>query len=68
MYGDAVLITDKRFHWVFSRSQVSDTEIMEFDALLTTPRTLYKRGVSTAIVFHVEPNQNDIFTIKMAWQ
>lgn len=68
MYGDAVLITDKRFHWVFSRNQVSDTEIMEFDALLTTPRTLYKRGVTTTIVFHVEPNQNDIFTIKIAWQ
>jgi hypothetical protein len=68
MYGDAVLITDKRFHWVFSNYQVAEDEILEFDALLTTPRTLHKRWSGLSIVFHTEPSQTDIFTIKMAWQ
>jgi hypothetical protein len=68
MYGDAVLITDRRYHWVFSKNQATEDEILAFDALLTTPRTLHKRWNHTSIVFHTEPNQADIFSIKMAWQ
>jgi hypothetical protein len=67
MYGDAVLITDRRYHWVFSNNQATENEILAFDALLTTPRTLHKRWNGIAIVFHTEPNQADIFSTKMVW-
>jgi hypothetical protein len=68
IYGDAALITDKRLHWVFWRHQVPDDEITDFDAQLTTPRILQKCWNSTKIIFLEEPNQNDIFAIKLAWQ
>jgi hypothetical protein len=68
MYGDAVLITDKRMHWTFSKEKAPEDAILEFDALLTTPRMLHKRFYGTVIVFLEEPNQSDIFTIKLAWQ
>jgi hypothetical protein len=68
VYGDAILITDRRLHWVLCQQQASDDEIIDLDAQLTTPRRLYKRYRSTEIVFLEEPNQRDIFTIKLMWQ
>ncbi len=68
MYGDAVLITDKRMHWTFTKYKAPEDEILEFDALLTTPRILHKRFYGTVIIFLEEPSQSDIFTIKLAWQ
>lgn len=66
--GDAILITDRRLHWVLGQRQASDDEIIDLDAQLTTPRRLYKRYRTTEIVFLEEPNQRDIFAIKLLWQ
>jgi hypothetical protein len=69
IYGDAVLISDKRFHWVLPKGKTSDVEFADLDAMLTTPRLISRRWWwGTAMVFLEEPNQSDIFKIMLARQ
>jgi hypothetical protein len=68
VFGDAVLITDRRYHWVLPKDNSSDDDFAALDALLTTPRTVCARRGKTVIVFLEEPNQNDIVYIMLARQ
>lgn len=67
-YGDAVLITDRRYHWVLPKGNSSDADFAAIDVLLTTPRTISRRWSGPGIVFLEEPNGNDIFSIMLARQ
>ncbi len=68
VFGDAILITDRRYHWVLAKDNSSDDDFIALDALLTTPRAVCTRSGRTVIVFLEEPNQNDIFSIMLARQ
>ncbi len=68
VFGDAVLITDRRYHWVLLKGTSSDDDFMALDVLLTTPRVVSTWWGSTVIIFYEEPNQNDLFTIMLARQ
>ena len=67
VFGDAVLVTDNRMHWVFRPYKAPADEVRDFDMLLTTPRTLFEDGPGPWIFFHEEPNQSDIVAFKMRW-
>jgi len=70
MYGDAILVTDKRMHWVLRPWQVkaSDEEIELFDLMLKTPRDLIReQSGGVWIFFHEEPSQHDLVALKMRW-
>jgi hypothetical protein len=67
VYGDAVLTTDNRMHWVFRPYKVPADEVRDFDMLLSTPRTLLDEGNRVWIFFHEEPHQSDIVAFKMRW-
>jgi hypothetical protein len=67
VYGDAVLVTDNRMHWLFRPYNVSIEDIVSFNDLLSTPRDLIKDAHRAEIFFHTEPNQNDITALKMRW-
>jgi hypothetical protein len=68
VFGDAVLITDRRYHWFLPKGHTTDDDFTALDALLTTPRTESTQWGRTAVIFLEEPNQNDIFTIMLARQ
>jgi hypothetical protein len=68
VYGDAILITDRRYHWILPKGTSSDDDFMALDVLLTTPRIVSRRYGRTGIIFYEEPNQNDIFTVMLARQ
>jgi hypothetical protein len=65
--GDAVLVTDKRMHWVFRAYRVAVDFVEMLDAMLSTPRDLIKEGNRASIFFHKEPCQSDLVTLKMRW-
>ena len=67
VYGDAVLVTDKRMHWVFRPYNIPIDDVEEFNAMLSTPRDLIKSHGRAHIFFHVEPCQNDLVAFKMRW-
>jgi hypothetical protein len=67
IYGDAVLITDNRMHWLFRPNDISIEDVERTNDMLSTPRDLIKDAGSAHIFFHTEPNQQDIFTLKMHW-
>jgi hypothetical protein len=68
-YGDAILVTDIRMHWVFSRWKAEADEIEMFDAMLSTPRQILKpwKNGKPVIFFHEEPNYVDLIALKMRW-
>ena len=68
-YGDAILVTNIRMHWVFSKSKADAEEIELFDAMLSTPRELLKpwKNSNPIIFFHEEPNYVDLVALKMRW-
>jgi hypothetical protein len=67
VYGDAVLVTDNRMHWVFRPYNVAVADLEDFDAMLSTSRELIKSCGRGHIFFHVEPCQNDLVALKMRW-
>jgi hypothetical protein len=67
VYGDAVLVTDNRMHWVFRPYGAAAEDVEDFNELLSTSRKLYKDGNRTWIFFDEEPNQADIVALKMRW-
>jgi hypothetical protein len=69
IYGDSVLITDIRDHWVFRRYDMDQESFDLTDENLTTPRTTYRKNVAghSAIYFHEMPNEDDLFYLKMRW-
>jgi hypothetical protein len=68
-YEDAILVTNIRMHWVFSKSKADAEEIELFDAMLSTPRELLKpwKNSNPIIFFHEEPNYVDFVALKMRW-
>jgi hypothetical protein len=68
-YGDAVLVTDARMHWIFRTWKAELEEIDTFDAMLSTPRSLIKSqaGDYAVIFFHEEPNVVDLVSLKLRW-
>ncbi|MBM6583846.1 hypothetical protein ILT44_26965 [Microvirga sp. BT689] len=66
-YGDAVLVTDIRMHWIFSNWKADAEEIELFDAMLSTPRQILTSGYRPVIFFHEEPNHVDLVALKMRW-
>jgi hypothetical protein len=68
-YGDAVLVTDIRMHWVFSNVRAEAEEIEVFDAMLSTPRQMLTpwQNANPIIFFYEEPNQIDLVALKMRW-
>jgi hypothetical protein len=66
-YGEAVLVTDNRMHWEFRPYHASTEDVEIFDAMLSTPRRMFKNGDRAWIFFYVEPHQHDIMTFKMRW-
>jgi hypothetical protein len=68
-YGDAILVTDARMHWVFANRNVNAEEIEVFDAMLSTPREILRpwKGSNPVIFFHEEPNYIDLVALKMRW-
>jgi hypothetical protein len=67
VYGDAVLVTDMRMHWLFRPYNVTLEDLETFDAMLSTPRDLIKSNGRGHIFFHVEPCQKDLVAFKMRW-
>jgi hypothetical protein len=68
-YGDAVLVTDSRMHWVFRNTQAEAEEIEVFDAMLSTPRQILTpwQNANPVIFFLEEPNPTDLVALKMRW-
>jgi hypothetical protein len=70
MYGDAILVTDRRAHWVLNPYRVKPTaEDLELcDQLLRSPRTLIQSPYGPGrIFFHEEPCQHDLVALKLRW-
>jgi hypothetical protein len=67
VYGDAVLVTDNRMHWVFRPYHVSIEDVEAFNDTLLTPRDLIIGTYRATIFFHTEPNQNDLMAFMMRW-
>jgi hypothetical protein len=68
-YGDAVLVTDNRMHWIFSNWKADAEDIEQFDAMLSTPREVLRPwgDQHPVIFFHEEPNFVDLVALKMRW-
>jgi hypothetical protein len=66
-YGDAVLVTVNRMHWLLRPYKASPDDIELCHDMLATPRDLIRTGDYAYIFFHEEPNQNDISILKMQW-
>jgi hypothetical protein len=66
-YGDAILVTDNRMHWVFRPYNVDVDDVETFDAMLSTPRDLITLNGRAHIFFHVEPLPSDLMLFKMHW-
>lgn len=67
LYGDAVLVTDVRRHWILSCRQADEGEVELFHEGLSTPRSLIKGwgGRAPDIFFHEEPHETDLFYTKL---
>jgi hypothetical protein len=68
-YGDAVLVTDNRMHWILrsNQNQTSIEDVEMFNDTLSTPRHLLKQYGHAQIFFYTEPSQTDIVAIKLRW-
>ncbi|MGH1591137.1 hypothetical protein ACRBEV_25640 [Methylobacterium phyllosphaerae] len=66
-YGDALLVTDIRQHWILSRRQAEEGEVEFFNESLSTPRTLCRgwNKYTPRIFFHEEPNEDDLIFMKL---
>ena len=68
LYGDAVLVTDMRRHWILSCRNAEEGEVEILADGMVTPRTLIKGfGVAPDILFHQEPAESDLIFIKLRW-
>ncbi|MBM6582701.1 hypothetical protein ILT44_21075 [Microvirga sp. BT689] len=67
VYGDAILVTDNRMHWMLHPYRASLEDIERCHDMLTTPRDLISSRTSACVFFHEEPNQSDILTLNMHW-
>jgi hypothetical protein len=65
VYGDAILVTDNRMHWVYQPYNVQPNEVLDLEEQLSTPRTLFDRQSRPWIFFHEEPNERDLVLLKM---
>jgi hypothetical protein len=54
MFGDAVLITDRRMHWVLSIVGLPEDDLRDFAAMLTTPWHLQPHRWCSELIF-LEP-------------
>jgi hypothetical protein len=66
-YGDAELITDSRMHWFFINWKAEAEDILSFNEMLTTPRTVLYQDAKPQIFFHEQPHQGDVMTMQMTW-
>lgn len=69
-YGDAVLVTDIRAHWIFRTSSpdVTAEDVELFNDMLVSPRDLLRaRWGGAWIFFHEEPCQTDLVALKLRW-
>ncbi len=72
VYGDALLITDRRMHWVFRtwKREASPEEVEMFNNdMLVSPRDLIAGhgGMNPWIFFHQEPCEQDIVALMLRW-
>jgi hypothetical protein len=68
LYGNAVLVTDVRRHWIFSARKADAEEIELFHDMLITPKSLITGwGGELMIFFHEEPCEADLIFTKLRW-
>ena len=67
MFGDAVLITDRRMHWVLSIGGLPENDLRDFAAMLTTPWHLQPYHWRPELIFLEEPSLPDIMSMKLRW-
>jgi hypothetical protein len=67
MYGDAVLITDNRMHWVFSIYGLPEDDLRDFAVMLATPWEIRSSNWCPELIFLEEPSLADITTMKFRW-
>jgi hypothetical protein len=67
MFGDAVLITDRRMHWVLSIVGLPEDDLRDFAAMLTTPWHLQPHRWCSELIFLEEPSLADIMALKLRW-
>jgi hypothetical protein len=67
MYGDAVLITDNRMHWVLSIYDLPEATLRDFALMLVTPWEIRSSTWCPELIFVEEPSPADIMTMQLRW-